>query len=63
MTELVIPAGCFAHMKYFALQGIIEPFSLEIDIPELVTLDIDADVMTDGGFCVMRSEHVWVASL
>ena len=28
---------------------------LEVDIPELVTLDIDSDVMTDGGFCVMRS--------
>ena len=45
LTELVIPAGCFPHMKYFALQ----------DIPELVTLDIDSDVMTDGGFCVMRN--------
>lgn len=45
LTELVIPSGCFPHMKYFALQ----------DIPELVTLDIDSDVMTDGGFCVMRN--------
>ena len=26
-----------------------------IDLPNLATLDIEAGVMEDGGFCVMRS--------
>lgn len=45
ITDIVIPEGCFQRVQYFNLQ----------DIPNLVTLDIDSNVMAEGGFCVMRN--------
>ena len=69
IEELIIPEGCFPKIQYLSIQGIflINPLSISfyhtigvynhhsIDLPNLATLDIDAGVMEDGGFCVMRS--------